>query len=63
MKVELELLKALYAAPEMMGAATKIEGERIYRTNVGRKRYYSRKNTDFLYLSLTSFLSATPKPF
>jgi hypothetical protein len=58
MKVELELLKALFHSPEMEQAAIRIEGERIYRTSVGNKRYYSRKSGE-KYLSLTSFLGAT----
>jgi hypothetical protein len=56
MKVELELLNALYHDTDMAPAAMAIAGQRVWRTNISGRRYY-RPKEGHARLSLTSFLS------
>lgn len=53
----IELLKALFQQPEFASKTAKIQGEKIYRVEIGGLRHY-RRESGSVYKSLTTFLDA-----
>ena len=57
MNVQIELLQALFQQPEFANKTAKIQGEKIFRVEIGGLRHY-RRESGRLYKSLTTFLDA-----
>lgn len=54
---QIELLKALFQQPEFAKKTAKIQGEKIFRVEIGGLRHY-RRESGRLYKSLTTFLDS-----